>query len=385
MGGQMTLSPPANVKTGDYQILSSGIDTLYLTLDLVWDDDSLFKEFDRLKEESRSMGYEAEGLLKTLDGSKSLKFNMMPYGSSGGYTWILKSKDYLIKIGNFLTPCSRPGIKLEIRSEALWRMGAENAVMWILELIKGVGTSIIYIKVSRADLCLDMAVPSELWSPSIMDYVVTDARSERDYKQIHSCFEGVDLGKGKIRNRIYDKPKEIIQKSSKTWMYEIWGIENVPSDKRIIRTEFQLTREGIKELGIGAVPDLFEKDINVWRYLTESWLKFQDRPGTHHTQRTTLDWWIKVQDGYKGSQNAIPAIRTKAIKTDKERLFQQALGLLTSLQAAELEENSIEHNQQVRIEDCVSTFLKEFSKNRKYGEVLNDRIKRKRPRYYRAS
>ncbi len=381
----MTNSPPANVKIEDCQVLASGIDTLYLTLDVVWDDDTLFIEFDKLQEESRTKGYEVEGILKTLEGSKSWKFNMAPTGTKGGYTWILKSNDYLLKIVRLLNPCDRPGIKVEIRSETLWGIGADKAVIWILELIKGIGTTIIYIKVSRADLCLDMAIPANIWSPNIMDYVVTKARDESNYKKIHSHFKGVDLGKGKIRNRIYNKPLEIAQKSEKFWMYNIWGLDQVPSDKVIIRTEFQLNRDGLKELGIGQIVDLFEKDVNVWKYLTEEWLKFQDRPGDHHTQRKTLQWWQAIKDGYKGSQGAVPAVRTKAVRNDRERLVVQMFGLLTSLQAAELEDKSIENDCQVGIEDCLKTLYQELLRNRKYFEILNDRIKRKRPRYHRVS
>ena len=80
-------------------------------------------------------------------------------------------------------------------------------------------------------------------------------------------------------------------------MFDIWGIEQIPPGMKIIRIEFQLRREAIKSLLIDQVIDLFEFE-QVRVYLTD-WLKFQDRPGEHHTQRTTLEWWKKVQNGYQ--------------------------------------------------------------------------------------
>ncbi len=159
----MTNSPPANVKIEDYQVLASGIDTLYLAIYLSWNNINLFTYFDQLKDKSKESDQDAEGLLKTEDSSKEWKFNIKPHGSKG-FTWILVSNDYVLKIGNWIDPRSRPSVMVEIRSEALWRMGAENAFLWILELIKGIGTYIIEIKPSRVDFCIDMVVPSSMWS-----------------------------------------------------------------------------------------------------------------------------------------------------------------------------------------------------------------------------
>jgi hypothetical protein len=376
----MTNSPPDNVKTEVYQILSSGIDTLNLAIYVEWLI-NIFGYLDELKEKAKNSDHEVEGIFKLEDSSKEWKFNIKPFGGKG-YSWILSSNDYTLKIGDWSDVRSRPSLMVEIRSETLLRMGAENAVLWILELIAGIGTKIISVKPSRGDLYLDILVPADMWSDKIMDYAVTKAR-EYDIHKKSCTFTGVTIGRGKIIARIYDKGLEVLTKSKKLYMFNIWGFDQIPPGMIVIRIEFQLRREAIKSLQIDQVIDLFELENNVWVYLT-NWLKFQDRPGEHHTQRTTLDWWKKVQDGYKGCQEATPAIRIEAVRIDKRRLALQSLGLLTSLHAAVLEENGADENHQVELVDSISVYIQELSNVIKNMEEINNKIKRKRPKYHRT-
>lgn len=379
----MTNSPPANVKIDDYQVLASGIDTLYLAIYVSWYSDQTFNYLDKLKDESKDSDYDSSGSLITEDASKEWKFNIKPHGSKG-YSWILVSNDYVLKIGNWIQPCSRPSLMVEIRSETLWRIGVEQSVNWILQLIRGIGTRIIEIKPSRVDLCVDMIVPSAIWSDGIMDYAVTRARDSSSHRT-SSTFTGVSIGKGDIIARIYDKAFEVIHKSKKIWMFDIWKIDQVPDDKRVIRIEFQLRRIAIKSLGMDRIVDLFEKDINGWVYLTTNWLKFQDRPGTHHTQRNTLPWWSYVQDGYKGSQGSAPAIRVKAFKQDKKRLILQMFGLMTSLQTLDNKEKNKDNNDDPTIDDCLHTARTELNNIGKTSQDVKKSIQRKEPKYHRTS
>ena len=141
--------------------------------------------------------------------------HIKPFGSKG-YSWILTSNDYALKIGDWSEVRSRPSIMVEIRSETLLRMGPENAVLWILELISGIGTKIISVKPSRVDFYVDMLVPAEMFSDEIMDYAVTKAR-EYDIHKKSCTFTGVTIGRGKIIARIYDKGLEVLTKSKKLW------------------------------------------------------------------------------------------------------------------------------------------------------------------------
>ncbi|MCE5275779.1 MAG: hypothetical protein LLG43_11670 [Deltaproteobacteria bacterium] len=377
----MTNSPPAKVNISDYQILSSGIDTFYLSLDVTWNNEDIFNYLETLKEEAKISDKEVSGIFKTNDGSQEWIFIIKPHGSKG-FAFILISKDYTLKIGKWLKPQSRPNILVEIRSETLWRMGTKAAVEWMIRLITGIGASIKSIKPSRVDFCVDIVLPAEMWTEEIKDYAVTRAK-KKDTHDDGAAFTGISIGRGSILARIYDKGKEI-NLSKKPWMLDVWGIDEIPIDKRIVRVENQLRREALKSLGIEKLEDLYEMENRVWVYLTTSWLKFQDRPGTHHNQRETLEWWKIVQGGYKGSQEATPAVRHKAFKVDKRRLAQQMYGLMTSLQAADLEEKSLDENHTVTLEDCLQTFIRELINIEKSPEDLNIVIKRKRPKYRRV-
>lgn len=377
----MTNSPPAKVNISIYQILSSGIDTLNLALNVIWTNDDIFNYLDKLKEEAKNTDKETSGIFKTKDGSKEWIFIIKPHGAKG-FAFILIANDYTLKIGKSLKPQSRPNMMIEIRSETLWRMGVKDAVKWISSLISGIGASIRSIKPSRIDLCVDIVFPSDMWTEDIKKYAVTRAK-KKDTHDDGTAFTGISIGRGSILARIYDKGKEI-NISKKSWMLDVWGINEIPPDKIIVRVEGQFRREAIKSLGIDTLEDLYQMENQVWAYLTELWLKFQDRPGTHHNQRETLEWWKKVQGGYKGSQDANPAVRHKAFRIDKGRLAQQMYGLMTSMQAIKLEEKSLDDNHTVTLEDCLQTYIEELLNIEKNPEDLNIAIKRKRPKYHRV-
>ena len=92
-------------------------------------------------------------------------------------------------------------------------------------------------------------------------------------------------------------------------------------------------------MGIVLFTHLMEFQGNLWSYCTDRWLKFMDNPGKHTvTQREVLPWWCVVQAGFKGAQGAHPLIRGAAFRKDRQRIFQQAQGLLSSLAALHFED-----------------------------------------------
>lgn len=379
-GGQMANSPPAKVKT-IYSILSSGIDTLYLAIYAVWYKTQIFEELEKLKEESKKINYEVQGTLKTKDNTQEFKFNIKPHGTKG-YSWILLSNDYVLKIGKPSEIKARPSLMIEIRSEVLWRKGPKAAVDWIIRLLRDLGASIKFIKPSRVDFCIDILLPSEMWSEKLMDQSVTRATDVSFYKT-NTTFTGVRIGKGDLSARIYDKGFEIITRSKKTWMFPIWDLDQVPSGQKVIRIEFQLRRPVLNSFLIDSPTDLFENEKNMWVYLT-NWLKFQDRPGKHHTQRNTVEWWVQVQDGYHGAQGAKPAVRSYALKIQREQISNLMLGFATSLMAIKLEEENAVNNQRVTTEDLFHTLMLTFINMGKDISDLTEIINKKRVKYYRS-
>jgi len=380
----MTISPPANVKTSDQSavILSSGIDTLYLAIDVHWSSPHLFSYLTDLKQQAITLDSDIKGELHSVDQEQSWPFLIKSFGTNG-YEWQLHGHEMVLKIGSWMQPKSRPSVMVEIGSETLWHLGAAQAVQKIIDLLLAAKGTQVNVKASRADLCVDLLLPAPLWNLQLLENAVTRAHDLRTHFKLGK-FTGFGVGKGKLSARLYDKALEIETKSKKFWLYDIWGLSEVPEGYKAIRVEYQLRRESITELGLSTPDDLMQFGANAWTYCTQEWLKFQDRPGTHHTQRTTFGWWQQVQGGYEGAQGAHPLIRAKALRADKKQIMQQAFGLLSSLTAIQQEELHAEIGEEASLNDCLMAIFNGSelldSRNRNFGE----KVAMKRVKYSRT-
>jgi len=181
---------------------------------------------------------------------------------------------------------------------------------------------------------------------------------------------------------MYDKPLEINEKSKKTWFYDIWNIiqDDMPDELRVIRTEFQLRREVLKELGLDTIWDFLNHPRNLWAYCTQEWLKFTDDPLRDPREQTVLPFWKTTQDGFMGEQCAHPLIRAKAVNIKKKQLAQQLVGQLTSLIVVESKNFApkIELEQQMPLlERCAKLLDLD-------DDALSERVRRKQGKYLRA-
>ncbi len=373
----MTISHPSNVNN----ILASGIDSLVISTNTAWKDTSFFTILDELKVKAQQNSLDYQGQFKHFNPDEVWPFTIKPNGTTG-FSWILNGCDFTYKIANSAEPNSRPNVMVEIRSEALWRLGPEEVTKIALSIIEANGGHIIEAKPSRVDLCVDFLMSEKKWSYDLMDYAVTRATDFSPYYRYRKL-TGIRIGKGVISARLYDKPLEIKQQSKKYWMFDIWGIDEIPEGEKIIRIEFQLRREILKEIGINVLDDLFQKIDGAWAYCTKKWLKFQDYPKSHHTQQSTLKWYEEIQNGFKGVQGAEPLVRKKAVSMDKKRLVQQANGLIIALHAIDQEENKTDIRKPVKIEDCINSYNNELIKHRPNPNEVKEKVTRKRAKFHR--
>jgi hypothetical protein len=352
-GGQRTNSPPPNVSFPSFEpfkVLASGFDTVALAIDVEWQNDDFFQILDKLQLRAQQKETEAPAEVASA-APEQFNYNVLAHGSNG-YAWILQGREYTLKIGNWKTPRSRPSVMVDIRSETLWRLGVKAAVDHIQNVLQKAGAKVLTAKASRVDLCVDMLIPEELWNDNLRLHLVSRA-AKRDPHFSHDDFTGLSLGSGKISARLYDKPLEIDVKSKKYWMYDIWGIADVPVGSKIIRHEFQLRREFLKELNLNLIPEAMREAHRVWSYCTKQWLQFVDNPKIHHTQQKTMPWWLVVQNGFKGVQNAEPLVRVKACSADEIGIAQQVLGYLSSLTACMVRDGKLADVEKFTLEDCM--------------------------------
>jgi hypothetical protein len=390
-GGQVTISPPISppskvkIDNTSIQILASGIDTLNLAIDVFWSNSDLFEYLATLKSIAKEIGVDAPGFFHLENHNRKWPFTVKPHGTNG-YEWILYNKELTFKIGSWTKPQSRPSVLVEIRSETLWHLGAEKTVSAIVQILQSQGGTRISLKPSRVDLCVDALLLAEEWNNNLIEYAITRSTGKANYLS-HNKLTGISIGRGKISARLYDKPLEISQKSKKFWMFDIWGIAEVPENRKIIRVEFQLRRELLTQLAINDIQDLFLHCDNLWAYCRQKWLKFQTNPEKHHTQRKTFDWWQEIQNGFLGVQNPTPLIRSKSIHIDLEQSTIQAIGYLKAIIAARIAGHELDEYVPAEVEDGLAPILKKINRSEssqaEFAESIRAKISKNHRTLYR--
>ena len=382
----MTNSPPSKVKLEDNEparVLASGIDSLVLALSVSWADMETFQTLEALKAKAKKAKDDEPAELIVDNESSPWRFVVKPHGA-GGFEWLLTSQELGMKIGNWLEPQQRPSVMIDIRSEKLWAQGPSNSVERVIKLVQALGGEVLEVKVSRVDLCVDTLIRSDDWSMGLISSFVTRARNIQLHTQSREL-SGFSIGKGKISARLYDKPMEIKAKSKKTWMYDIWGIESVGEDYRIIRTEFQLRREILLELGFSEWTIVHRFHHLIWGYCSTMWLRLVEDASLHHTQQRLLPWWRAVESGFHGSQGGNPLVRDRSTTLDKRQLAAQAIGSLSSLLSIDLKPSELESGDSLDRQSHLLLALKEAIENIAYDDdEFTHRLRKKQAKHHRS-
>ncbi len=380
----MTISPPSNVKGTDPtpRVLAHGIDSLVVSLDVLWDNDATFRLLTELQRDAAEQAEELPGRVECADGTGPWVFNLLPYGA-GGYAWLMSSHALMLKVMHKPEPTSRPNVVAEFRSEALWTHGPAAMVDRVQSILAACGARVVTMKASRVDVAVDVLVPESVWHLGLLDHFVTRASARVPHLH-HQQLQGFSLGKGATSARLYDKPLEIAQKSGKVWMFDVWSLDAVPDGCRVIRVELQLRRESIKQLGLSTPADVFAALPNLWAYGTAKWLRVVDDASKHHTQQTVEPWWTIVQAGVTGAQDAHPLIRVKAVEHDRRKLLQQLRGYVTSLIALELGGEMIGDREVLDAESHLAIVFEGLRREGWDDEAFTDDVKRKQAKHMRA-
>jgi len=379
-GGRTTNSPPCKrlIWSEKGFAVASGVDGLTIAVDFHWRDASIFKVLDALKAEAAEKECPMPALLKSADGMREMAYEVKPFGKEG-YQWVLTSPEYAIKLGNWTAPRSRPSAMIDFRSETLWMHGLVESIDRILTLLQSVGAHASNVRASRIDVCVDLMIQAGLWDRMLEDHAVTRARN-KCARHNGRDFTGFEFGGNEFRCRIYDKDLEIRQKSKKVWMYDIWNIDELPEQLRVIRVEFQLRREILRELGIDTIWSFVNHPRNLWAYCTHCWLKFTDDPQTETRFQVTLPFWETVQEGFMGGQCGNPLIRAKAVNVSRKQLAQQLMGQFTSLIAIGTENMA----PCVRLEDHLAVVSDSAQMLGMDDYELSQRVRMKKGKYLKA-
>jgi len=249
------------------------------------------------------------------------------------YPFSLKTGDIQLLLSTRPAGSSIPNMALRIGSISC-QENVESVLKSFYSWCKFHGIRIIKEKVSRVDICSDLAIA--IGETSIDDWRkhITRAVHKTIYLT-HNELSGVQIGQSDVVLRVYDKKLEMKTKKSEAkieFFEEIWEKQD-----DITRVEFQLRRKFIKEI-FPKKSDFKTVRLflsNIWEYLTLEWFrqsdKNVDRKNRNQGQSKLTDFWLAVQSSCCGTRPRPLSRKRKRLHINVDQLTKQAVGCLLSI------------------------------------------------------
>jgi hypothetical protein len=328
-------APPSNTAPANYVddstcIYRTGIDSIYLS----WSG-KLSEEYDEIlsglkdRAQSPKLNEQSQAILQLLDH----RFEVSDKGR-GRFPFVIRDNWFDIQISR-RHATAMPLATAQIRSEVLSKSGYRLAVKKLELLISIIG-EVNQQKISRIDICADFYTDYHLdvirpiaWVMKALDYVV---------HHIGPKLSGFSFGMGGcLSGRLYDKYLEI-QKSHKTFFYQLWQERGWLGELPVWRLEFQFRREVLREMGITSTNDLDKNLDGLWQYACQKWLRLTlpSNTDTAKTRWPEHPLWIALKNAHFNEQNVKPLHRTRKERLPSEEfLYVNGMGAFTSLMAAQ--------------------------------------------------
>jgi hypothetical protein len=332
-------TPPSNTVPSNYNIdifkpLRFGIDSLYLSYHGRLADEWNIK-LDNLKSMAQSEDEAEQALAQVSIGSHI--FEVRDKGMPR-FPYVLVDNCFFIKINRKLSK-TLPMAHVQISSEYLAAVGVEACELDLRMVINTLGIVDGDTSVSRADLFVDFVCDDDLANIEQPDWITRASLMAKYFDcRLPEPFTGWVIGiGGNLHARLYEKVIEIVHKSRKTYLFELWLVNGWQSGEKVWRMEFQTEKQTLKELGIISLPDLLNHQAALWHYLTHDWLRLSV-PNPNDTKRDR--WpnhplWNSIAEVYALplDQPRLQRFRPTRLPPD-ERLFVHGLGGFTSFMAS---------------------------------------------------
>lgn len=325
---------PSNDNTDKFKPLRFGIDSLYLSYHGKLADEWNIR-LDELKNKAQSEDEAEQALAQVSIGSHI--FEVRDKGVPR-FPYVLVDNCFFIKI-NRKQSKTLPMAHVQISSEYLAAVGVEAAEKDLRMVINTLGIVDGAASVSRADLFLDFVCADNLAMIEQPDWITRANLMAKYYDcRLTEPFTGWVIGMGgNLHARLYEKIIEIVNKSHKTYLFELWQANGWQVGEKVWRMEFQTEKQTLKELGIVSLSDLLNQQAALWHYLTHDWLRLSI-PNPNDTKRDR--WpnhplWDAIASAYalQLDQPCLKRFRPSRLPAD-ERLFVHGLGGLTSFMAS---------------------------------------------------
>ena len=288
---------------------------------------TFFRRLDVGKEKARAKN---SGIVLTIGG---LEF-LLERGASGrgsfSCRWHLFHRGVLIGLSNYESnDAKRPLAKIELKGELLTQIGVKNGLELINRCLCALKVGYKKSLVSRIDIKADQFnVPLATYARDFDDdRVITRARKIGTIGTLEKP-QTINVGDRKANRvtcRFYDKLAEIASKPDKeaAFLKCVTGGE-VP--EHCTRVEFEIRREGFKQLGVGSFEDCLGKLVDIVRYLTHGFIRIADqRVDRDHTERAdNAVHWNDVRSSmleFARSYKQSPAKRPEKVPLDPCLLY----------------------------------------------------------------
>lgn len=315
------------------RVVASGIDTLVIGFGIEsYVGVNNFEALIEAKNKAGERQFDKNGCGVEWFGAE---FNMAARGAMG-YEWVMRNADVTVCIAREAKGGSIiPEVYVTFSSQNLWTNGLDGAVMtfkgWLSKWAVVSGT-----KVSRADLCVDVAMPFPVID--IKSEIVSRARKKRRVNEVEKIEHHVEcrrdtgyrFGSGDLVGRLYDKTSEI-KVSQKEWAKEVWKAEGWDGESPVVRYEFQCRRNFLKEMSVNSFEELKERLADIWRYCTHDWVRVCDQGArTNQSRWKSKDYWALVQRSLSLFGKPYGVLRMKCKKVRYDHLFRQIRGCCVS-------------------------------------------------------
>lgn len=165
-----------------------------------------------------------------------------------------------------------------------------------------------------------------------------------------------------IWGKIYDKTKEVI-KTQNSDTPELWKQAGWDGNQVVVRVEFSLNREFIKQLNNGIYVDIdniFDGLDDIWSYLCNHWLRLVEEVNINHsTQSRITHFWNVVISSFSSSNKQI--IRKKSYVARLKALFNQSLGCMRQMVSIGMSDDYDISYVNAAISDFNSNLMNDFS------------------------
>ncbi|EIF42585.1 hypothetical protein DOK_12852 [gamma proteobacterium BDW918] len=339
-------------------ILRSGVDSLYVSCK-----GQISEKTEHLLRVSKELAQSADpdvraGAFLELGDHR---FQVLDRGK-GRFPYVLADNWFHIQVSS-RDAASLPMVYCQIKSEVLACEGLKSVLLRLGSLLLEFSDDVAVLEVSRVDLCVDFVTLVEIGE--IPDnYWVRRAASLSRYSK-HGVFTGLMFGAGgDLSARLYDKTREIKEKSKKYFFYDLWAAEGWDAESQVWRLEFQFRRSVLNELSIKSMGDLVDGLGSMWAYACGSWLQLCEPTNDSTRSRWPLHplWSFLMTADLGGVARTLWRVRTDRAPDD-HYLFIHGLAGLSSFMAKEGISD---------VDKAVDQYINE-ARRYHYGRTLTDR------------